>query len=89
MVLELEAKVEAASPRPPSWAIEYTELSAGVRVCAPILIGARRDRSRACGTQTRPRFGVMGVVGSATRVRGRRLHVKMTSDPRVMGSEGI
>ena len=29
VVLELEAKVEAASPRPPSWAIRHTELSAG------------------------------------------------------------
>ena len=57
-------------------------------VCAPIPIGARRDRSRACGKQTRPRFGVMGVAGSATRVRGRRLHVKVASDPRITGARG-
>jgi len=30
VVLRLEAKVGAASPRPPSWAIGHTELSAGV-----------------------------------------------------------
>jgi hypothetical protein len=30
VVLKLEAWVVAASPRPPSWAIEHTEMSAGV-----------------------------------------------------------
>jgi len=35
---------EDASLGEQSW-----RLSAGVRVCAPIPVGARRDRSRACG----------------------------------------
>ena len=40
---KLEAKVEAASPRPPSWAIRHTELSAGVLgETAPALAGRRR-----------------------------------------------
>ena len=63
--------MEGASPRPPSWAIEYTELGAGVRVCAPILIGARRDRSRACGTQTRPGVRVLNVSIGPDVGRGR------------------
>jgi len=39
-------------------------------VCAPIPIGARRDRSRACGTQTRLRFEVMGREVLDSRLRG-------------------
>jgi len=43
VVLRLEAKVGAASPRPPSWAIGHTELSAGVLgETAPAVAGRRR-----------------------------------------------
>jgi len=49
----------AASPRPPSWAIENTEFNAGVRgETAPALAGRRR----AVG------FGVMSCEGWVTRV---------------------
>jgi hypothetical protein len=30
----------AASPRPPSWAIEHSEFNTGDRVCAPTPVGA-------------------------------------------------